>query len=46
MEAIVRRAVKDKGSVEVLSHNEGLALEEASAPRRQDQRSRAGTTRL
>jgi hypothetical protein len=27
IEAIVRRAVKDKGSVEVLSHNEGLARE-------------------
>jgi hypothetical protein len=34
MEAIVRRAVKDPGSVEALSHEEGRALESATAPRR------------
>lgn len=31
MEEIVRRAVKDKGSVEVLSHDEGLAREKTKA---------------
>jgi hypothetical protein len=45
MEAVVRRAVKDKGSVQVLSHNEGLALEKATAPRRYRQGPRARTTR-
>ena len=34
MEAVVRRVVRDKGSVEVLPYDEGLALENATAPRR------------
>ncbi len=42
METIVRRAVKDKKSVEVLPFNEGMALENATAPRRYRQRPRAG----
>ena len=50
MEEIVRRAVPDKKLVEVLSFQEGMALENASAPRRYRQRpqadaSRSGSTR-
>jgi hypothetical protein len=44
METIVRRAVKDKGSVEVLPFSEGMPLEKATAPRRYRQRSPAGAT--
>lgn len=38
MEAIVRRAVKDKSSVEVLSHDDGIELEGVFAPRRYRER--------
>jgi hypothetical protein len=45
METIVRRAVKDKKSVEVLALSEGIALENETAPRRYRQRPRAGASR-
>jgi hypothetical protein len=44
IETIVRRAVKDQKSVEVLPLNEGMALENATAPRRYRQRLRGGVT--